>query len=565
MSRQQSHVHLGYAVGSGEAVSVPIAHMAVVGITQQSGKTTTLESLAHRAGRQVLAFVTKRGEGSFGAAPGHSVRSIPPYFRERADWQFVEAVLEATMRERMKYDRQWIMKVSRGATTLRDVRANTVKALDAARGEFMKGVYEKLLAYLDIVVPQLGAITWAPKISLDPCLNVMDLSALSSEVQGLVIASCLDFVMAQLKDTIVIVPEAWEFIPRGRKSPVTLSAEAYVRKGAALKNFLWIDSQDLSGVHTPILKQTTVWLLGVQREINEVKRTLATVPSIPHKLKPEAITTLGLGQFYAVYAGVADKTYVQPWWMTETAAREAAMGSTQHAVQEAAKHYTPTSRISNFHAPGEAPTWRPLPPMPVTSIITDIEDPMDAELRRENERLKQQVADLTAKLAKIPVSELRDWGAADAEDQAAALARESVHPGPSSSIPLPGLQPTLDQFYDYFLSRLKTDERGQALLLKVQTSRPEIVVEIVPRVVAIDGSSARGRLAKLMADGFFDGGKRQGEARTQMGKTGSEVNGGTISTLFSEFVRDGLLVRHGSDRYIMAPGLKVTTKTITAV
>ena len=44
-----------------------------------------------------MAFVTKRGEKSFSTG-----RAILPYFEESADWQFVESILEATMRERMR-------------------------------------------------------------------------------------------------------------------------------------------------------------------------------------------------------------------------------------------------------------------------------------------------------------------------------------------------------------------------------------------------------------------------------------------------------------------------------
>ena len=107
-------VHLGYVVGTGEPVAVPVQHLAVTGQTQMSGKTTTLEALVSRSGLSAVAFVTKRAEASFAAAH----HQLAPYFRERADWQFVSAVLEATLRERMKFERSWIMRACKGATTL---------------------------------------------------------------------------------------------------------------------------------------------------------------------------------------------------------------------------------------------------------------------------------------------------------------------------------------------------------------------------------------------------------------------------------------------------------------
>jgi len=517
---------LGYAVGSGEPVEIPLGHMAVTGQTQAAGKTTTLESLAHRSGRSVIAFVTKRGEGSFGAAPGHSVHAAKPYFRERADWQFVEAVLEATMRERMKYERQWIMKVSRGAGTLRDVRTNTAKALENARGEFMKGTYEKLLAYLDIVVPQLSKIQWDTIVHLYDGLNVMDLSGMTSELQALVIASCLDFVMEFQRDVTVIVPEAWEFIPRGRKSPVTLSAESYVRKGAALGNFLWIDSQDLAGVHTPILKSTHVFLLGVQREINEIKRTIAHLHG-PAKPKPDQIAQLGLGQFVACHGSTAVTTYVQTWWAQPAAAQEAARTGGRAGVHD--------------------------------SVLIDVprrqeEDPMDAELKRQNDQLKidnrelqRQVRELTARLDKIPITERRDW---DAEPDAPSP------PSSSGSLPVDWLQQVR--------TKLLADAQVLAAVARIRELRPEIVIDVTPTTISYDGGSPKGRLAKMIRDGIMNEPVKPGVLIAEYKRTGSEVHPSRLSEYLGEFVQNGWVIRL-EGMYQKSPVCKVTTRELQAV
>src|SRR5579859_4965012 len=123
-------IHLGYEISSGEPVEIPLRHLAVTGQTQDSGKTTTLEALISRSELKAIAFVTKRGERSFQTTR----TSIPPYFRERADWQFVSSILEATFREKLKFERSWIMKVCKGARTLADVWDNVKKALVTARG-----------------------------------------------------------------------------------------------------------------------------------------------------------------------------------------------------------------------------------------------------------------------------------------------------------------------------------------------------------------------------------------------------------------------------------------------
>jgi hypothetical protein len=154
------NILLGYEVGSGAEVKIPLHHMIVTGTTQMSGKTTTLQALISRSDRTAIAFRTKRGEADFSDAEPH-----PPYFRERADWQYVQSLLEATMRERLKFERSWIIRATKNATTLKEVRDNVERELRTARG-ISEGVYTNLKAYLDIVIPQIERIQFAPKVHL---------------------------------------------------------------------------------------------------------------------------------------------------------------------------------------------------------------------------------------------------------------------------------------------------------------------------------------------------------------------------------------------------------------
>jgi len=539
-------IPLGYAVGSGDPVTIPLGHMAVVGVTQKSGKTTTLDALSTRVHCPVLAFVTKRGEGAFQTQQLQQVH--PPYFRERADWQFVEAVLEATMRERMKYERGWIMKVCRGMTTLRDVHVNVKAEAHRTKSQFARDMYEKLDAYFDIVVPQLAGVRWAPKLSLTTGLNVMDLTTFSAEMQALILGACLDYVQANLRDTIVIVPEAWEFLPRARKSPVTLAAEMLVRKGAALGNYLWIDSQDLAGVHTPILKSMHVWLLGVQREINEIKRTLAHVHGVSRKPKPDDIAGLRLGQFYACFESTAVKTYVQPAWMPDGIAEDHAKGHIP---------YTPKQ-------------------MTFTGFKTAAqhqEEKMDAELKRQNEHyaetisnmqktlglLKTENEQLRAQLAqveaKIPKTELASWGVETQRLGEAVTKTSDVPFGPPSASSLPlGTWPAIR-------AQILSDD---AILAKIATLRPEILIEVTPKTMAFDGDSAKGRLARMVARGLFDEAIKPGVAIKEFARTGGAIHPSRLSEYLGDFVSAGFLTREG-DTYVKAPGLKVTTKELQVV
>jgi hypothetical protein len=72
------NIHLGYEMGSGEAVSVPLHHACITGLTQMSGKTTACHALLSRLpeGFAGLEFRTKRGELSFVGA-----RPVQPFFK----------------------------------------------------------------------------------------------------------------------------------------------------------------------------------------------------------------------------------------------------------------------------------------------------------------------------------------------------------------------------------------------------------------------------------------------------------------------------------------------------
>lgn len=311
---------LGYAVPSGEPVEIPIAHMVVTGLTQHAGKTTALEALLSRAPGPSVTFRTKRGELALRG------RRVLPYFRERADWQYVEALLEAALRERLRFERSWIMRATKGATTLREVWDNVRRLLRGARG-LHESVYTALDHYLALVVPQVEATHFARALELGPGLNVMELTALSAEMQQLVVRSTVDAIMDDGTGVIVVLPEAWAFLPQTRGGPVKAAAERLFHEGAVLGNFGWLDSQDLAGVDKRFLKHVGVWLLGCQPEANEAEHTLRQLP-LTRAEKPSlaAIQSLRRGEFYACWEGTARKVYVQPTWLDEATARAVARG-----------------------------------------------------------------------------------------------------------------------------------------------------------------------------------------------------------------------------------------------
>jgi hypothetical protein len=348
-------IRLGYEVRTGRAVDIPLDHTAVTGRTQQSGKTTTLEALVHRSKCRAVVFVTKKSESGFRMA-----HLIPPFFIDSADWEFVLTVLESTANQKLRFEQSWIMDACKGASTLEEVQENVHTALHGVpnpdygtkkKGKkrddrqwltkpasgLNYGVLNVLSAFLQKVVPQIRSLPYTKTLKLSTGINVMDLSEYTTELQALVIRSVLEWVYKHERNTIVIIPEARDFIPQDRRSPVLMAAEQLIRKGGASKNFVWLDAQDIATMHKNVLRSVGVWIMGVQSEANEIKRMLNHIPAP----KPSAtdVMQLGLGQFFVrfqdkVLGSVMRKTYVQPFWIGDEHAKAIAMGEEKAASVE---------------------------------------------------------------------------------------------------------------------------------------------------------------------------------------------------------------------------------------
>jgi hypothetical protein len=313
---------IGYEIGNGEEVGIKPSHLVVTGMTQESGKTTTLMALIKRGKFKAIIFKTKIGEK--GITEGSIV---PPYYKDEFDWEYASDLLEASRKEKLKFERAWIIKYSKNATNLLEFKRNIDNAMLTLREGLEKNILITLQAYLDKILPELQYAPLSNTIDIREGINIMDLERFKEETQSLIIRSVLREVLRKEKNTIIVIPEAWKYIPEGRGNPVKRDAEAFIRQGATNNNYLWIDSQDITGVDKTILKQVSTWILGYQREINEIKRTIEQLP-IPSKDRPttDDIATLKVGHFYVATSEFTKKVYVQPLWLDSKIAKKIALG-----------------------------------------------------------------------------------------------------------------------------------------------------------------------------------------------------------------------------------------------
>lgn len=323
-------VLLGYEVGSAEPVEIAPVHLGVTGITRESGKTTALEAMIVRSGATAVVFKTKLGESKDVFS---NATKIPMFYKARSDWQYIESLLEATMREDQRFNRSFIRKVCQGTRTPNEVwdnvKAELKKLGDKKEGSFVWSVYYNLDGYFEITLPYLEKFPFEQDLQINRGqINLMDLEPIAQEitdedaviaVQSLVIRATLEEIYRKHPNTIIVLPEAADFIPAGKAvTPVNSIAETIARKGGVRSVLLWPDSQDIAGISPRVRGQISTWLLGKQTYEHEVERTLALIPLPKHsKPKTEDIQTLELGHFFLVSGKQVKKVYVLPVWMAK--------------------------------------------------------------------------------------------------------------------------------------------------------------------------------------------------------------------------------------------------------
>ena len=339
----EKQIKLGYEIGTGKQVDVRPSHLIVTGITRLSGKTTTLEALIKRSGLKAIVFKTKVGEKSFTEGT-----EVAPFFRDRSDYEFVKSLIEAYAKEKLFLEKGTLMRLCKGSASLIDIKKRVDDELAEGKLRGLKEeIHTRLQHYLENLIPQIQYANLSKTLDVHEGINIMNLERFSEEAQSLIIQSVADEVLKTMKGVIIVIPEAWKFLPQKYNNPCKRMVESYIRQGATNQNYVWIDSQDMAGVDKIPLKQISTWILGIQTERNEVKHTLDQI-SIPKKSKPKEEEIMGLrtGHFcLSCYDGFF-KVYVQPIWMEDETAIKIAKGELNIDDIKAPENLTPLSVVA---------------------------------------------------------------------------------------------------------------------------------------------------------------------------------------------------------------------------
>ena len=243
-------IKLGYEIKTGKEIGISPSHLIVTGLTQLSGKTTTLEALITRSGLKAIIFKTKIGEKSFTKGT-----EVPPFFRDRSDYEFVKSLIEAYAKEKLFLEKGTLMRLCKGSASLVEIKKRVDDELAEGKLRGLKEeIHTRLQHYLENLIPQIQYANLSSTLDIREGVNIMNLERFSEEAQSLIIQSVADEVLKTMKGVIIVIPEAWKFLPQKYNNPCKRVVESFIRQGATNKNFIWIDSQDMAGVDKIPLK-----------------------------------------------------------------------------------------------------------------------------------------------------------------------------------------------------------------------------------------------------------------------------------------------------------------------
>lgn len=177
----------------------------------------------------------------------------------------------------------------------------------------------------------------------------------------------------------------------------------------------------------------------------------------------------------------------------------------------------------------------------------------------EAEKLISTIRGFVGEQDAQPPRHVKKGNGVDVGPGLAALHRAAEAPPVSED-----LTKDVEKLYLYFKRRFIEEARVDPTLVRLIMVQPELEVEIERKVISYasnDGYS--GRMAALIANGFFTETKTGGAVRKELARTGPDPGGsGSLYNPLKAFVRDGILTQEG-DGFRIAPGVKVNTKTKT--
>lgn len=317
-----NEIVVGFEINSGEQVSIAPNHLFIGGTTG-TGKSELMRALIDRYNGKVLILDVKRPRDY-----ADFVADVPLYVEKQMEPLQIKRLIESTEHLSIKKELPELIRIAEVSKSWEEMLNFAREKIEGKIRPYTKDILQLLIHLFARLVKELEEYHFSGKVELPQKVNVMNISELSDQLQQIVVASVLRYILKKRKDVVVVIDEAHRFIPEGMRSGSSENVIRFIREGRANRLWLWMADQTVTGVDKGLLKQMQVWILGRQPEINEAERTLKQIPQRKAlKLNIEAVQTLGLGEFIVTTPKSARHIYAWPTWVEEWVAVQVALGN----------------------------------------------------------------------------------------------------------------------------------------------------------------------------------------------------------------------------------------------
>jgi len=289
-----------FTVPTGEPVDLELFHYAIIGQTQFSGKTTLAKRLARWAEEQgytVLVWDTKSTEADY----EDFGQEIPVCLRETTDSFVLIGLLESMFKRRLTPYYATLSRLTEGAKGFRDI-INRAKEMEAkTKSSWLKDACRVLYDLLERLEAETSRVKTVPRLELQEGINRMVINEFSSEAQQIVMKNSFEDALRIYRSRLIlIVDEAFKFLPQNYSSAATRAIMEVITQGAKTGLYVWICTQFLAVTDKDPLKACAFKFLGTQDHKTEVKHTLDLVPEAKGKFTDDDVMKLKLGHWILV-------------------------------------------------------------------------------------------------------------------------------------------------------------------------------------------------------------------------------------------------------------------------
>jgi hypothetical protein len=345
-------VIVAYEWGTARPIPILVNHTGIFTI-QGGGKSVLSQTMIREVTKnnpdlRVLVFDNKEEPDYAGIGT-----DIPVYMADRYDTLSLMFILQQS-------SKIWLGRhVPELDDLINSVKTPTLEAIYARNEEMIGEKHHPIVIHRlkDIRVAlrklkdEYKRVPFETQLSLPsrPGIYRMPLNPYSDTIKGIAMDSTLRWILKHEHDIIVVVDEAKIASPQGKQSPCKESMAETVERGRAKRLFLWAITQTITGMDKTPLKQVYLWVIGRQREYNEIKRAREQCIETS-KITKKELMALPTGVFFVNLEEETVKVYVRPWMISEEEAKQVALGKVPiTTIAEKMRQPERTSQVEIAH------------------------------------------------------------------------------------------------------------------------------------------------------------------------------------------------------------------------